>query len=76
MDSETRTGLIKTTAGYLFLAFVLLILSYGSTLTIGEIGSFLPYLPETLTPVGVYILFIPILVGVTLLYLAILVGTY
>lgn len=76
MDKESRSGLIRTTAGYLFLAIILLVLSFGSTLTIGEIGSFLPYLPETLTPVGVYIILVPLLVGVSLFYIAILVGSF
>jgi hypothetical protein len=75
MEKETRSGLIRATAGYLFVAVILLIISYGSTLTIGEIGSFLPYIPEDLAQVGVYILFIPLLVGISLFYMAVLVGS-
>lgn len=75
MEKETRSGLIRATAGYLFVAAILMIISFGSTLTIGEIGSFLPYIPEDLSQVGVYVIFIPLLVGISLFYIAVLIGS-
>jgi len=75
MEKETRSGLIRATAGYLFVAVILLIISFGTTLTIGEIGSFLPYIPDDLSQVGVFVLFIPLLVGISLFYLAVLIGS-
>jgi hypothetical protein len=75
MEKETRSELIRATAGYLFVAVILLIVSFGSTLTIGEIGSFLPYIPEDLSQVGVFIIFIPLLVGISLFYVAVLIGS-
>ncbi len=74
MEKETRTGLIRATGGYLVVALILLGISFGTPLTIGEIGSFLPYIPEDLSSVGVYVLFIPLLVGISLFYLASLIG--
>jgi hypothetical protein len=75
MEKETRSGLIRATAGYLFVAAILLIISFGTTLTIGEIGSFLPYIPDDLSQVGVFVLFVPLLVGISLFYLAVLIGS-
>ena len=74
MEKETRSGLIRATVGYLVVALILLGISFGTPLTIGEIGSFLPYIPEDLAFVGVYVLFIPLLVGISLFYLASLIG--
>ncbi len=75
MEKETRSGLIRATGGYLFVALILLAISFATPLTIGEIGSFLPYIPPDLAPVGVYVLFMPLLVGISLFYLAVLVGS-
>ena len=74
MEKETRSGLIRATGGYLAVALILLLVSFGTPVTIGEIGSFLPYLPPDLSAVGVYVLFMPLLVGISLFYLAVLVG--
>lgn len=74
MEKETRSGLIRATGGYLVVALILLGISFGTPLTIGEIGSFLPYIPEDLSQVGVFVLFIPLLVGISLFYLASLIG--
>ncbi len=74
MEKETRSGLIQATVAYFIIAVIMGILSFGSTLTVGEIGSFLPYIPPDLSQVGVYVLFVPLLVGISFFYVAILIG--
>ncbi len=74
MEAETRSGLIRATVAYSVVAVILGIFSFGSTLTVGELGSFLPYLPPDLSQAGVYVLFVPILVGISLFYVAIIIG--
>jgi len=74
VEKETRSGLIQATVAYFVIAVIMGILSFGSTLTVGEIGSFLPYIPPDLSQVGVYILFVPLLVGISFFYVAILIG--
>jgi hypothetical protein len=76
VDKDTRSGVVRATVGYIFLAFLLLGVSFTTTITIGEIGSFLPYIPESLSPAGVYVLLMPLLAGITLFYIAILVGAF
>jgi hypothetical protein len=44
--------------------------SFGTELTIGDLGYFLPYLPETIRLLKVSLIFIPLLGGFTFIYLA------
>ncbi len=74
MEAETRSGLIRATVAYSVVAVILGIFSFGSTLTVGELGSFLPYLPPDLSQAGVYVLFVPLLVGISLFYVSIIIG--
>lgn len=74
MEAETRSDLIRATVAYSVVAAILGILSFGSILTVGEIGSFLPYLPPDLSQAGVYVLFVPLLVGISFFYVATLIG--
>lgn len=74
MEKETRSGLIRATIAYFVIAIIMGILSFGSTLTVGEIGSFLPYIPPDLSAVGVYVIFVPLLVGISFFYVSILIG--
>ncbi|MBC8462820.1 hypothetical protein H8D76_00515 [Candidatus Bathyarchaeota archaeon] len=74
MEKETRSGLIRATVVYFVIAAIMGILSFGSTLTVGEIGSFLPYIPPDMSGVGVYVLFVPLLVGISFFYVSILIG--
>ncbi len=74
MEAETRSELTKATVAYSVVAVILGILSFGSTLTVGELGSFLPYLPPDLSQAGVYVLFVPLLVGISFFYVATLIG--
>jgi len=59
---------------YFVIAAIMSVLSFGSTLTVGELGSFLPYLPPDLSQVGVYVLFVPLLVGISFFYVAVIIG--
>lgn len=74
MEAETRSGLIRATIVYFVIAAIMGILSFGSTLTVGEIGSFLPYIPPDMSQVGVYVLFVPLLVGISFFYVSVLIG--
>jgi hypothetical protein len=74
MEKETRSGLIRATIAYFVIAIIMGILSFGSTLTVGEIGSFLPYIPPDLSAVGVFVIFVPLLVGISFFYVSILIG--
>lgn len=74
MEAETRSGLIRATVAYFVIAVIMSILSFGSTLTVGEIGSFLPYIPPDMSQVGVYVLFVPLLVGISFFYVSVLIG--
>ncbi len=74
MEKETRSGLIRATIAYFVIAIIMGILSFGSSLTVGEIGSFLPYIPPDLSAVGVYVIFVPLLVGISFFYVSILIG--
>ena len=74
MEPETRSGLIRATVAYFVIAAIMGVLSFGSTLTVGELGSFLPYLPPDLSQVGVYVLFVPLLVGISFFYVSVLIG--
>lgn len=65
---------MRATLIYIFIALVLVFLSFGTSLTVAEVGSFLPYIPPEMAEVGVYVLFIPLLVGISFFYVSILVG--
>jgi hypothetical protein len=74
LEIGTKSDLIRATGAYCVVAVILGILSFGSTLTVGEIGSFLPYIPPDLSQAGVYVLFVPLMVGITFFYVATLIG--
>lgn len=74
MQTETRGRLIRATALYIFVLAVLGILSFASTITIGDVASFLPYIPEAMAPAGIYVILVPVIVGLTFFYLASLIG--
>jgi hypothetical protein len=71
---ETRRRLIRATVIYLSVLIILAILSFTSTITIGDIASFLPYIPEQMTPAGIYVILVPIMVALTFFFSASLVG--
>ncbi len=74
MDNETRSRLIRATGIFVFIIAVLSILSFASTITIGDVASFLPYIPESMAPAGIYVILAPVIVGLLFIYIAILVG--
>ncbi|MFC1803177.1 hypothetical protein ACFL0D_04325, partial [Thermoproteota archaeon] len=57
-------------AMYIIVALILAILSFTSTVTIGDVASFLPYIPEAMAPAGISVILLPFLVGLTLFYIA------
>ena len=59
---------------YIFVMAILAILSFASTLTIGDVASFLPYIPEVMAPAGIYVIMVPIMVALSFFYSASLVG--
>ncbi len=75
MENETRSRLIRATGMYFFVVAILAILSFASRVTIGDVGSFLPYIPEEMAPAGIYIIMVPVMVALTFFYLASLIGS-
>lgn len=59
---------------YFFVIAVLALLSFASTVTIGDVASFLPYIPEEMAPTGIYLILVPVIVALTFFYLGILVA--
>jgi hypothetical protein len=55
---------------YIFVALILGILSFASTVTIGDVASFLPYIPEAMAPAGISVVLLPFLAALTLFYIA------
>ncbi len=74
MEHETRSRLIRATGLYIFVVAVLAILSFGSSVTIGDVASFLPYIPENMAPAGIYIIMVPVIIALTFFYIASLIG--
>jgi hypothetical protein len=70
MGAENRSRLIRSTALYLFVAGVLGGISFMTPFTVGDFGSFLPYMPEAMVNEGIGVVLLPILGGITLFYLA------
>ncbi|MCW4048291.1 MAG: hypothetical protein NWE89_01010 [Candidatus Bathyarchaeota archaeon] len=70
MDSESRSKLIRATGLYIFIAGLLGWVSLGTPYTVGDFGTFLPYMPESLIDVGIGVVLLPILGGITFFYLA------
>ncbi|MCW4014609.1 MAG: hypothetical protein NWF07_16700, partial [Candidatus Bathyarchaeota archaeon] len=75
MDNETRSRLIRATVIFFSIIAVLAVLSFASTITIGDVASFLPYIPESMAPAGIYVIMVPVMVALIFFYLAILVGS-
>ncbi|MBN2336397.1 hypothetical protein JXL21_12625 [Candidatus Bathyarchaeota archaeon] len=69
MENENRGRLIRATGLYLFVAAVLGGISYATPYTVGDFGSFLPYMPDSLRFVGISVVLLPMLAGITLWYL-------
>jgi len=74
VEHETRSRLIRATVLYLFVVAILVILSFASTVTIGDVASFLPYIPENMAPAGIYVILVPVIVSLTFFYIASLIG--
>lgn len=72
MSQENRARLIRATALYAFIAAILATISIATSYTIGDFGSFLPYMSEALVNVSISVLLLPIVGGLTFFYLAIL----
>ena len=70
MDTENRSRLIRSTALFLFVAGVLGAISFMTPFTVGDFGSFLPYMPEALANEGIAVVLLPILGGMVLFYIA------
>ena len=69
MEAENRGRLIRATVLYLFVAVVLSGISFATPYTVGDFGTFLPYLPDSLIHVGISVVLLPLLAGITLWYL-------
>jgi len=74
VEHETRSRLIRATVLYIFVVAVLAILSFASTVTIGDVASFLPYIPENMAPAGIYVILVPVIISLTFFYIASLIG--
>jgi hypothetical protein len=74
VEDETRKRLIRASAIYISVIIILAILSFTSTITVGDIASFLPYIPAQMAPAGIYVILVPIMAALTLFYMASLVG--
>ena len=59
---------------YFAVVIVLAILSFASTVTVGDVASFLPYIPENMAPAGIYVILVPVIIALTFFYLASIVG--
>jgi len=70
VDEENRSRLIRSTALFLFVAGALGSISLMTPYTVGDFGSFLPYMPETLANEGIAVVLLPILGGMAFFYLA------
>ena len=69
MEAENRGRLVRATALYLFVAVVLSGISFATPYTVGDFGTFLPYMPDSLIHVGISVVLLPLLAGITLWYL-------
>jgi|GEM_PF-1106566 len=70
MDRGTRIGILRNSALYGSFAVLLLWLIYFNDLTMGDLGGFLPPLPEQLASLSVSVLLIPLLASVSVFYAA------
>lgn len=70
MDAENRSRLIRSTALFLFVAGVLGGISYMTPFTVGDFGSFLPYMPPALVNESIAVVLLPILGGMAFFYAA------
>jgi hypothetical protein len=75
VQNEIKNRLIRASGIYIFIAAILLILSFASTITIGDVTTFLPYIPERMAPAGIYVILVPLFAALTFFYLASLVGS-
>jgi len=75
VQEENRGRLIRATGMYIFVIAILATLSFASTITIGDVTTFLPYIPDTMAPAGIYVVLVPLIVGITFFYLASLIGS-
>jgi hypothetical protein len=60
---------------YIFVALILSILSFASTVTIGDVAAFLPYIPEAMTPASISVILLPFLAALTMFYIASIVSS-
>ena len=74
MENGIRSRIIRATGMYIFVLAILAVLSFASTITIGDVATFLPYIPEVMAPAGIYVIMVPIMVSLTFFYSASLVG--
>jgi len=65
---ERRSSLLRASAIYLFIAALLGFLSFATEVTVGDVASFLPYVPEGLAPASIRVVLIPVLVSITFFY--------
>jgi hypothetical protein len=70
VDAENRSRLIRSTALFLFVAGVLGGISFMTPFTVGDFGSFLPYMPEALANESIAVVLLPILGGMAFFYAA------
>ena len=75
MEGENRSRLIRASVMYFFVIIILGVLSFASTVTIGDVASFLPYIPENMAPASISLVFVPIIVAITFFYVASLIAS-
>jgi hypothetical protein len=76
MNKEGKNRLIRATLLYVFAAAILGGISFATPYTVGDFGSFLPYMPDSLVNVGISVVLLPILGGVTFFYIGTLLGIF
>jgi len=64
MEAENRGRLIRATGLYMFVAVVLSGISFATPYTVGDFGTFLPYMPDSLIHVGISVVLLPLLAEV------------
>ncbi len=75
MDSQRKNTVARSSVIYGVFAFLLVWLIFFNELIVGDLGNFLPYLPEQLASMSLDVILLPLLVSITIFYVASLVGS-
>ena len=70
MEREVKRGVLRNSALYGILAALLLWLLLFNEFTVGDLGGFLPYLPDQLASTSLSVVLLPLLVSFSVFYVA------